>query len=344
MQHCVIGVDLGGTNVRAGAFYPNGDPAGEEFSNPSSAQDGTETILNALAGTINQAISAAKSEVKAIGLAIPGHIDNSAGVVRWAPNFGKLKNGAFEYWENVPIREPLQKLLKTDLPIMMDNDANMAALGEYRYGSGKNSASAFVMLTLGTGIGGGVILSPESVLGNAQGPLVLVGGNKGGAELGHVVIDHNGLDCNAGTYGTVEAYCQRDAIVRRAVHQLVRGRKSLLRDMVQGDYNLITPLLISEAANKGDDVAIETFEEIGTMLGVAIGNYINIFAPEIVAIGGQISKAGELIMKSARHEAMKVAIASLYRDCKIMVAEKAEDAGMLGGAALAEEGLKWKQN
>ena len=341
-MECVIGVDLGGTNVRACAFYEDGSPAGQSSQNPSRGQEGTELIIESLAKTINEAIDRAKTPPKAVGLAIPGHIDDAAGTVRWAPNFGQTINGVFENWLNVPIRSLLQSKVKLD--VRMDNDANMAALGEYRFGSGRNSAKCLVMLTVGTGIGGGVILSPDSVLGNARGPLVLVGGNKGGAELGHVVISYQGVDCRSGEYGSIEGYCGRDAIIQRAVHRITRGRKTLMTDLLQGDIGKLTPKTISEAAWQGDEVAIEIWEEVGTMLGVGIGNYINVFAPDIVAIGGNIALAGDLLLKPAIKSARNIAIKTLFDDAKINVAEQIEDAGMLGGAALALEALKWSHS
>ena len=337
----VIGVDLGGTNVRAGTFFEDGQEAGPAFTNPSRAQEGTPAIMEAVSQTILQAAKASSVPPTAVGLAIPGHVDNQAGIVRWAPNFGEEVNGVFRHWKDVPIREPLSKSIH--VPIFMDNDANMAALGEYRFGSGRNSAKCLVMLTLGTGVGGGVILSPDAVLGDARGPLVLVGGNKGGAELGHVIVAYQGLDCNAGHYGSLEAYCQRDGIIRRAQHRITRGRATMISEMVDNDLAQITPLTISEAALKGDEVAIEIYEEVGTMLGVGMGSFINIFAPDIIAVGGQIAKAGDLILKAAIKTARNIAVESLFRDVTILVAEQIEDAGMLGGAALALEGLKWQK-
>jgi glucokinase len=336
---CVVGVDLGGTNVRACAYFENGEPAGKKFENPSGGQDGVQAVLEAVASTIQQAIAGAATPPTAIGLAIPGHVDHKRGIVRWSPNFGKENNGVFEPWKDVPIREPLSKLL--DIPLFMDNDANMAALGEYRFGVGNNNSHAFVMFTLGTGIGSGIILSPDSVIGNARGPLIVVGGNHGGAELGHQIISMDGLDCTAGTYGTLEAYCQRDAIIRRAQYKLMRGRQSLLNDLIEGDYSRITPRLISEACDHGDVVAIEVFREIGTFLGVGIANAINTFAPDIIAIGGQVSKAGKWILEPAILSAQNNAISSLFNDTTIVPATHVEDAGMLGGAALALEGTKW---
>ena len=341
MSRCVVGVDLGGTNVRACAYCEDGSPAGQKFENPSHGQAGSVAVIEAVAATIRQAIASSAAPPTAIGLAIPGHINNKQGIVRWSPNFGKEVNGVFEPWKDIPIREPLSKLV--DLPLFMDNDANMAALGAYRFGTGANRAKAFVMFTLGTGIGSGIILSPESVIGDANGPLILVGGNHGGAELGHTIINADGLDCTAGTYGTVEAYCQRDAIIRRAQYKLMRGRTSLQGEIIGGDVSRITARLISEACDQGDEVAQEVFFEVGTFLGVGIANAINTFAPDVLAIGGQVSKAGKWLLDPAVRSARNNAITSLFNDCRIVPAQHLEDAGMLGGAALALEGLKWNK-
>lgn len=334
-RKCVIGVDLGGTNVRAGAFYEDGSEAGQSFSNPSNAQHGVQAVLEAIAKTVLEAESAATIKPDCLGLAIPGHVDDEAGNVVWAPNFGEEINGVFNYWKDVPIRDPLSKMLS--MPIHMGNDANLAALGEYKFGSGKNSARCLVMITLGTGVGGGVVMAPQAVQGHARGPLILLGGNKGGAEIGHTVINYQGPECNAGEYGALEGYLGRDAIIRRAQHRLGRGRVSLLTDMVNGDLSLLTPLHLSEAADRGDEVSIEVYDEVGTMLGVGIANCITIFAPDIVAIGGQIAKAGEWIMAPARKTARNIAVPSLFKDATILVAEQIAEAGMLGGAALALE-------
>lgn len=272
-------------------------------------------------------------------MAVPGHIDNAAGLVRWAPNFGETIDGVFRYWENVPLKQPLEKSL--NLPVELGNDANLAALGEYRYGTGKNSAKCLVLLTLGTGVGGGVIMSPEAVEGEAKGPLMLVGGNKGGAELGHTIVDADGLDCNAGSYGAIEAYAPRDAIVKRAVHRLRRGRASLIDDLCEGDLSKVTPRIIFEAATQEDELAIQVLAETGRYLGISMGSFINIFAPDVLAVGGQIAKAGEFLLGPARKAARDVAIPSLFRDCEIVVAEQIEDAGMLGGAAIVFEKLRW---
>lgn len=337
-KSCVIGVDLGGTNVRAQAFYLDGSKAGSRFENSSNAQKGLQSILSAVIKTIREAVEAAEAPVQCVGLAVPGHIDDPAGMVRWAPNLGEYQGDTFLSLRNVQLREPLESVL--NIPIRMGNDANLAAMGEYSYGSGNGNANCLVMLTLGTGIGGGVILGAKSVLGDMKSPSLLVGGNAGGAELGHMLVYHGGLVANSGEYGALEGYCSRDAIIQRAKYRLLRGRKSCINDMIQGDYEQVTPKVLYDAAEAGDDVAIEVLTEVGEFLGAGIGSLINIFAPDVFAVGGQISKAGDYLLGPARRTAINVAIPSLWEDCQIVAAQQTDDAGILGAAALAWSNLE----
>lgn len=330
---CVVGVDLGGTNIRAAVVGSDGGLVGEKACAPSHAEEGEGATLAAVAAAVRESIAGFEGKVSRVGLAIPGHTDNAAGVVRWSPNFGVRIDGVLHYWKDVDVRTPLEQSL--GVPVVMANDANAAALGEYRFGSGNDSAHCLVMLTLGTGVGGGVVLGPQSLGGGATGPLMLLGGNLGGAELGHTVVARGGLDSSAGAYGTVEAYCQRDSIVRRAQHKLVRGRKSLILDLASGDIGAVSPSLISKAADQGDEVAREVWREVGGYLGASVGSLINVFAPDVFAIGGQIALAGEWLIGPAVEEARNVAIPSLFADCRITVAEQIADAGVLGAAAVA---------
>ena len=330
---CFIGVDLGGTNVRAQARTAAGAAAGGRFEAPSHAQAGVEEVVEAIRQVVTSAQESAGRQATGIGMAVPGHIDDAKGLVRWCPNFGKNVDGVFHYWENVPLKAGVAHA--TSLPVTMGNDANAAALGEYMFGVGKNSASCLVMLTLGTGIGGGVVLGPHSVQGNATGPLLLLGGNLGGGELGHTLVQFGGLDCNAGSYGSVEAYCQKQAIVNRATHRLRRGVRSAITGLVGGDLSLVTPAILSEAAAQGDPLALQVWREYGAYLGAAAGSMVNVFAPDVFAFGGQVSKAWPFFHESLATEARNVAIPSLFADCEIVQAEHEDDAGILGGAALA---------
>lgn len=335
-NRCVIGLDLGGTNVRARAYFEDGTPASEKFSFPSSAQQGTQPVVQAIVRVVQEVQAHSEAKPEAIGMAVPGHIDDEEGIVRWSPNFGHEIEGVFHSWRNVRLKSLIAQQL--ELPIRMGNDANLAALGEYQFGVGGGKAKCLLMFTVGTGIGFGCVLGSEAVIGKSKGPLLLVGGNGGGAEFGHVVILDGGLDCNAGTYGTLEGHCQRDSIVKRATHRLKRGRESVLNEMVE-DIGLLEPRHLFEAAEKGDELAIQVWQEVGHYLGVGVGNAINTFAPDVVAIGGQIANAGNWLLDPVRFAARDVAIPSLFEHAKIVHAKLGDDAGMLGGAALALQTL-----
>ncbi len=332
---CFIGVDLGGTNVRAQAYHSDGSQASKRFEIPSDAQSGLEAVVDSIAEVVGLVTADCEDSPAGIGMAVPGHIDDASGLVKWCPNFGKVVDGVFRYWQDVPLKQAVTE--RTGMRIVMGNDANVAALGEYMFGSGRNSAHCLVMLTLGTGIGGGVVLGQGSVQGKSSGPLLLLGGNLGGGELGHTLVQLHGLDCNAGSYGSIEAYCQKEAVVRRAVHRLRRGRKSLVPDLVGGDLGSVTPATLSEAAEQGDLLALEVWAEFGMFLGAGIGSMINVFAPDVFAIGGQVSKASPYFWQSMLREAENIAIPSLYEDCVVGLAAHDEDAGVLGGVALARQ-------
>jgi glucokinase len=332
----VVGVDLGGTNVRAQAVAADGSLQGPLVSRPSFGQDGQQRTLAALSQAVEQACEGRKPE--AIGIALPGHVDDAAGRVIWAPNFAETRDGVAYGWRNVNVRSALSA--QFGCPVLLGNDANCAALGEYRFGAGENKAQCLVLLTVGTGVGGGVVLGPGSVMGAATGPLLLLGGGKMGGELGHVLIRQGGLDCNAGSYGALEAYCRRDAIIQRARHRIQRGRKTALWDMVEGDLSRLTPKLLTEAADAGDAVAIDIWREVGVALGAGIGSLMNVFAPDVFAIGGQISGAGEWLLEPARLEARYIALPQAFEACRIVAAQRVDDAGLLGGAAAAWAALE----
>lgn len=334
-EGCIVGADLGGTNVRAQAFDASGKALGQRIENESEATLGTDRVVSAIVKTVLEAAASAGQPLLKVGIAVPGHIDNAAGLVKWAPNFGEEIDGVFHYWQDVQLKAPLEEQL--GCPVHMGNDANLAAIGEYRFGTGENRAKCLVMLTLGTGVGGGVVMSPQSVVGSTNSPLLLVGGNLGGIELGHTLIQKGGLDCNSGAYGSLEAYCQRDALIRRAVHRLRRGESSLLNDLCHEDWSKIDPQMLHLAAEKGDVLSIQVWDEFGSYLGSGIGSMINVFSPDVFVLGGKISQAGEFFLDRAIREAKAFAIPSLYKDTKIVLAKHIDDAGILGGVALAME-------
>jgi len=221
------------------------------------------------------------------------------------------------------------------LPVYLGNDANLAGLGELTYGIGRGSRH-LVILTLGTGVGGGVIIDGRMLLGH----------DGGAAELGHMLVAacENARGGNA-AYGSLEGMVQRDAIVERAARKLALGRDSLLAQgptFVRAD---LTPKAISDAALAGDVVAIETLQEIGHYVGLGVANCINIFNPEIVVIGGGIAQAGDLLMAPIIRSAKVNSVVTLFATCRIVLGGLGDNAGIMGAAALIEHelGLKsWK--
>jgi glucokinase len=340
MATAVVGVDLGGTNVRAAVLSRTGELLAPPVQHPSRAQEGFKITLEQIVLTIQKAIEASGVAPAMIGMAVPGHIDSTRGVVRWAPNFGEMRGEIFEVWRDVPLADAIRARL--NLPVVMGNDANLAALGEYYYGVGRGQARGLVMLTLGTGIGGGVVLTRHQVQGNAhwEGGVLLVGLGGGAGELGHAILNFGGPRCGCGARGCIEAYAKRDAIVELAREEARRNPTSLLNTLTEGDPAKITPALVSQAASQGDPTAIAIWSEIGAYLGVAIATFINIFNPEIVAIGGQIAKAGAPLFEAIHKTVRDYALPTLLQDCQILPAERIEDAGILGGAALAWQAVE----
>ncbi|MCL5283671.1 MAG: ROK family protein [Armatimonadetes bacterium] len=321
----VIGVDLGGTNVRAGVVDRNEKIIGQD-KQPSDAKAGTDVVVGRIADTILKAITKANlhpEDIAAIGMAVPGQHDVANGVVRWAPNFGAMMDDKFQMWHNVPLRKRLEDRLS--ISVVFDNDANVAALGEFRYGAGRQ-VQTMVMFTLGTGIGGGIIINGKVVQGTTG----------GGGEIGHMVIMPGGRRCGCGTYGCLEAMTARDAISDRAARKLSEGRPSLLWDLVKGDKLALTPAIIDQAARANDPIAVETFQETGYYLGIGVANLINLINPEMVVVGGGIAAATGLLEATER-SARANSIRSIAEACSIVRAELEDEAGIMGAAELASQ-------
>ena len=317
----VIGVDLGGTNVRAAAFDELGKPAGPRVESPSHARDGAPNTIDAIVAAIEQAKTG--RDLAAVGMAVPGHIEGD--LVRWAPNFGATIDGKFNCYRDVDLVSPIRDALK--VPVKMGNDANVAALGEYWFGAGKGVAKGLALITIGTGIGTGIVLTPACVSGGLKRPTMLIGGNGGGVEFGHVVIVKDGDECSCGTRGCVEAYLGTNGLIRRAMPHIPEDA-------------VLTPKLLADFADEGHKGAIEFWKETGEYLGVLLGNLINGFALEVIAIGGQIAKAYKHFLPTAVEVAGHNAIPTLWPDCKIVLADKVEDAGLLGASVLAWEAVE----
>jgi len=255
----------------------------------------------------------ARSGVAAVGLGIPATIDHDRGVAISAVNLPI---------DDLPIRELVGE--RTGLPIFVDNDANVAALAEHLYGAARGADNA-VMLTIGTGIGGGLILGGQ----------VYRGATGAGAELGHVVIAMDGLPCqgNCPGRGCVETYASGTALGREARAAAEREPDSALGRMA-AEGRKIDGTAATEAALAGDPTSIAVFDLVGSRLGVALTSFANIFEPELFVIGGGVIAAGDLLLEPARRELRARALPPM-RDTPVVAAEMGPDAGMIGAAAMA---------
>jgi glucokinase len=313
----VVGVDLGGTNVRAAVLERATERIVARGDNlPSFAMDGVSATAGQIALAAETAIAKAdvsKEDVLGVGIAVPGHVKAAEGKVMWAPNFR-------DQWKGVPVAQPVEEAL--GLPVQLGNDANLAALGEFRFGVGRE-VRHMAMITLGTGIGGGIIIDGK----------LLEGADGGAAEIGHCIVNPGGRGGNA-AFGSVEGEAQRDAIIERAARKIQEGYPTSLSEVVDYDRFRLTPAIIAQEAEKGDQVAIEVFEETGYWVGLCVANMINLLNPEMIVIGGGIAQAGDLIMEPIRRTAYACAVRSLSRSCRIVPADLGDNAGVLGGIAL----------
>lgn len=311
----VIGVDLGGTNVRAAVADRTGRIVGEGRTD-SKAMEGLEATIVQIVQAIRMAVdnaSVAMCDVAGVGMGVPGTHKSEEGIVVWSPNF--------KDWNGVQLLAPIVE--EIGVPAYMGNDANVAALGEYAFGAGRG-AKIMVMFTLGTGIGSGLVINGRN----------FVGVTETAPEMGHHIILADGPRCSCGRYGCVESLCRRDAIIDRAARKAHQGRHTSLIEKSGHDLRYITPAMIAEAASEGDPVSIETLSEVGYYMGIAVANAINILNPDKVVIGGGIAQAGDLIFGPIRRSVEVNALYAPLQVCQIVPAELGDDAGVLGGAAM----------
>lgn len=305
-----IGVDLGGTKMLVGVVDDGSNVAWK--SRERSTGQSEDALVDLLEREIKEAVAACPG-VAAVGLGIPATINQEKGLAVSAVNLPI---------DNLPIRDLATE--RTGLPTFLDNDGNVAALAEHLYGAARG-AQDVVMLTIGTGIGGGLILGGE----------IYRGATGAGAELGHVVIDMDGPRCqgNCPGRGCVETLASGTALGREGRAAAERAPDSVLGTMA-ADGREIDGRAITEAALGGDRVAIDVFDLIGSRLGVALTSFANIFEPEVFVIGGGVIAAGDLLLDPARRVLGQRALPPMKR-IPVVAAQLGPDAGMIGAAALA---------
>ncbi len=307
-----IGIDVGGTNIKSGLVTLEGDIVEERWID-TDVDKGVDDVLDRIGYIIQEYIHHAdnKTVVRGVGMGIPGQIDVRNGLLKESPNLPG--------WDEIHIDEELKK--RTGLTVTVDNDANIAALGEYAYGAGRGVTEMF-MVTLGTGVGGGLILD-----GN-----IYRGATRFAGEFGHMTIEQDGPLCNCGRRGCVEAYVGLNGILRLVKDQLKLGKESVLKKI---DPGMITPKDISYAAGNGDGVAIDVFRKVGEYLGIGLGNVVNLLNVEKIVIGGGVSKAGEFILEPARETLFKIALKVCLDIVSVVPATFIDRAGIVGAARLA---------
>ncbi len=297
-----IGVDLGGTNLRAALVTREGEVV-KKIKEPSTGLAGGD-VIRLLKNAIDQLMS---PDVKGIGIGVAGVLDREEKMITISPNIPPLTGFSFKEF-HYPI------------PLYVENDANAAALGEACAGAGKNFKN-FVLMTLGTGIGGGIIYGGKLL--------------KMAAEVGHMSIVADGKKCFCGNNGCLELFSSARAIIASVIEALEGGAESLLRECCEGKIYRITPEDVYKAAfEEGDSLSREVLREAGRYLGVGIANIINITSPEAVILAGGLIGSWNIYVDEAIKEASKRAFKSLFQKVSIIPASLGDEAGIVGAASL----------
>lgn len=322
-----LGVDIGGTTIRIVVVSEDGRVlTGHTHATPLVLEGDTEGIAGRLIEIVREAfkgealkgLSSAESgtiEVIGIGFGIAGLIDRKNGVVIDSPNISAIKG--------LPVKQIFEK--ECSLPVIVENDASACAYGEKWVGTGRTFEN-FVAITLGTGLGGGIIYKGELF----EGP----------AEIGHMVIEPHGRFCTCGSYGCLESYASGRAIVDRTTSSLEKGTESMLTQCCEGNFYKITPDIVYKTALEGDNLSREVFRETGQFLGIGIANVINLFGPEAVIIGGGLVGAWDLFIEALEKEVSKRAFKPFSTNVKILKTELKEDSGAIGAAGLVIKAVR----
>ncbi len=316
MSNCIVGIDLGGTNLKAGIVDTGGRILHRLSIKTNSSAD-PQTISNQILELIAETIRSAQikeSDVAGIGLGSPGLVDKTGETILFSPNLPR--------WRNIPIKRIVSE--RFSKPCVLENDANAAAWGEKWVGAGKE-AKSLVMLTLGTGVGGGIVIDNK----------LWRGANNVAAEIGHMVIQTDGPPCKCGNRGCVEVYASATGMVRRFKELLDSGAPSSLKNSGE-----ITARMINDAAIQGDKVSLDVIEETGRYLGIALINIMHVLNPEMIVLAGGMIGSGELLMNPIRRVTTQRAFEASYQDTKIVFSQLGNDAGIIGAAGCLLKALE----
>jgi glucokinase len=314
----VVGVDLGGTNIVVGAMPTDGSREIGIRSLPTRAEQGPDAVVDRICEMIETVVAQTRAEegvgreaFVGVGVGAPGPLDREKGIVVVAPNLG---------WKNLPLRDLIRD--RVGLDVTLDNDANCATLGEWWTGAAKGGRNV-IGVTIGTGIGGGLILDGRLYHGSSD-----VAG-----EIGHTTIDSNGRHCKCGNYGCLEAYASGTNIAVRAREAIESGEASILPTLVGGQLDRITAATVYQASEEGDTLAREVVRDTARFLGAGIANLLNIFNPDVVVIAGGVTQAGEALFEPLRAEVRRRAFRSAVDACRIVPGTLPGTAGVVGAVA-----------
>ncbi len=314
-----LGIDLGGTTIAAGLTDINGNIL-ETASVPTARKRGQEAIIQDIIKVSRQLIQSFKiDKVGGMGIGVPGPVDVKTGNIKACVNLG---------WSNVPIVDLLEKELH--IPAFVGNDANLAGIAEMEAGALKGAESG-IIFTLGTGVGGGIFVHNK----------IIHGSRPVGTEIGHMIVGENFYDCNCGNNGCLETFCSATAIISYAKRLLEQGGTSpMLMEMTGNRTDNINGVFIFNAAKNGDPLCTKVIDRLAHYLAIGIMNMSTATDPDIVAIGGGLSKAGDFLLNKVRKE--YVSLTKYFTGIppeNIKFAELGNDAGIVGAAMLAKQGI-----
>lgn len=306
----VVGIDLGGTKV-SGALADMEGNVISKYTLSTNAFEGDNAVLERIINVISKVVEDAgkvKEDIKTIGIGSPGPLDAQKGIIITTPNLP---------FRNFNLIEPIKN--KFGVPTFLDNDGNVAAIGEYMFGAGKGSSN-MLYVTVSTGIGGGAVLNGKIYRGNTYNAL----------EIGHMTLLENGPKCNCGNYGCAEVLASGTAIARQAREAIEGGESTSLKQ-----YEVVTSYEVFKEAEKGDSLSKEILSKSLNYLGICIANLITTFDPEMVIIGGGVSKAGEIVFDTVKEVVNERCFKTMANNCKIVPAAFGTNAGVIGAVTLA---------
>ena len=310
MKKYVIGVDLGGTKISTAISTIEGNILANVVL-PTKAEEGEVAVLGRIIQSIDEVIvgsSTSIDEVEAIGIGSPGPLDAKKGIIITTPNLP---------FKDYNLVQPLKE--KYNIPVYLDNDANAAAIGEYMFGAGKGKNS-IVYFTVSTGVGGGAVLDGKVYRGHTSNAL----------EIGHTTVDPNGPRCNCGNLGCLEAMSSGTAIAKKGKEAVSTNVETSLKK-----HDTVTSYEVFKEAEAGDEVAKDIIDNALTYLGIGVANAIATFDPEMIIIGGGVSKAGDIVFDTVKKVVNKRCFKSMAESCEIVPAGLGSDAGVVGAVALA---------